>query len=197
MSKSHLLYLTVWLIIVMLISPISALAVEEQITHGQRLPIKAQETRRQESEDKKVEFCNRANAGLTERLNKFAANQTLMMKFYSQIQTALQTLITNRQTKGESTTELKSYQTQLDTKISALATATTTYQQALAQLQTINCTQDREAFGTALRASNQAMQALNRTRQDLHTFVRTKLYPVVNKMRLRSLTPTARQGDSL
>lgn len=175
----------------LIISPISVLAIESDSQTEQRLQTRtqAEEGKRQASEDKIFEFCQRATDGLTERSDRFSANQALLIKFYSQIQTALQTLINNKQAKGESTTELTAYQTQLDTKISALVKASTAYQQSLSALQTMDCTENRQAFGQGLRTSNQALQALVRARQDLHTFVRTKLYPMVNKMRLRTLTP--------
>ncbi len=191
MFRSKIIYLTGLIIIGLIISPISVLAIESDSQTEQRLQTRtqAEEGKRQASEDKILEFCQRATDGLTERSDRFSDNQALLIKFYSQIQTALQTLINNKQAKGESTTELTAYQTQLDTKISALVKASTAYQQSLSAVQTMDCTENRQTFGQGLRTSNQALQTLVRARQDLHTFVRTKLYPMVNKMRLRTLTP--------
>ncbi len=137
-----------------------------------------------------IERCQRLEAKVAEKVAKFAENQTLRMRFYNQIQNALQLLISRQQAQGKPTADLEAMLTTLETKIMALNQAATAYQAMLNTISTVPCSQDQAAFLANLKKSNTAMQTFNQAKQDLQTFVRTKLYPLVNKKRVQNLTTT-------
>lgn len=135
-----------------------------------------------------IERCQRVEARVADKVTKFTENQTLRMRFYNQIQNALQLLINRQQTQGKPTDDLVAMQAMLETKVMTLNQAAAEYQAMLGMISTVPCSQDQAGFLANLKKSNTALQTFNKAKQDLQTFVRTKLYPLVNKKRVQNLT---------
>lgn len=126
--------------------------------------------------------CEAAQAKITTHREKVASGITNRTTAYTNIQTKLNDLATKLKSKVD-TTQLEAELEVLDQKISDFSTAVTTFQQTLADLKEVKCTEDASGFRASLDAAKTEQTAVSNAAKAVRTQVQDVIKPLLQAIR--------------
>lgn len=131
--------------------------------------------------------------GLNKRLDNVAVNHT---KHYQEVSEKLAGLITRVGDQGGDITKLKQAKDAYDAKVVAYKTQLGTYQQALADVQAMDCTVDAAGFKASLETARSTRAELAKSAADIRTYVQQNIKPVLVELRTQLSKQSTTQGSN-
>lgn len=172
---------------------------EDKVAREKRLKekkdaLKAKLTATQEKRLK--ERCAGSQGTLRSFTAKVKGIQTSREKVYSNLVNRLTTLQTKLKAQNVDTAELDAEITALNTKIEAYKVDLAAYQQTLADLAAMNCTEDPAAFKASLESARTALQKVHQDAKDIRAYVKDTIKPTLEKLKALIEKPASVTSDT-